>query len=364
MKKTLLAAMVSCCILPFATMAATLEQRISTLEDALLITEEEVRDLHKELDTRLIVAGYADVEYIVDNRASKEPGFRLHHLSLFFKQQINEKWRFFSEIEYEDAPLFDSNGTTDGKIFVEAVNIDFQWRPGTNFRAGRFFTPAGIWSIDHYPPYVPTQERPQHIRKIFPQLVNGVMAYGTVPVGENFVSYELYSGNGEGNTGHNDDNSEKAVGLRITTSLPYLKQFDIGASYYHDTLNDDTLPAIDRAEKTVAGGHVKFKVDHVTVQAEYADANMEPAAAASYHMKGYYLQTLYDFDRWTIGYRYDFYASDTTATEDLTTNSLFVNYHVSKDVILKLEFHDVEDDDISKENYTKTIASIGINLGN
>jgi len=154
-------------------------------------------DLSKEIENNITISGYADVEY----RGSSEPGineeFRMHHLSLFFSKQFDNNVKFFSEIEYEDTPKFegknDGSGdleTASGKIFVEALNFDWNYSQHLNIRAGRFFTPAGIWSEDHYPPFVTTQERPLHIRKIFPQLIDGLSLFGSTEFTTNhFFNY-------------------------------------------------------------------------------------------------------------------------------------------------------------------------------
>jgi len=331
---------------------------------------EEIEDLHQSDESEVKINGYVDVEYHVDSRDSIASGFRLHHFSLFFKKQLAEKWRFFSEIEYEDAPKFEGEGEpqpapalgsvvddAEGKIFVEAVNIDYLWRPTASFRVGRFFTPAGIWSIDHYPPFVPTQIRPGHIRKVFPQVVDGAAAYGTIPMGDTFFNYDIYTGNGEGNTGKKDENRQKAAGVRAYFILPYLQYFELGASGYTDELNNDD-------EKTAYGIHAKIQTGKFTLQAEGSDAKIEPLATPSYHVKGHYGQLLYDFtDKWAFGYRYDFYDQKSIDVKDETTNSFFINYHVNKDITLKLEHHDVKDDDVAVEDHKLDIISLVYYLG-
>ena len=110
-------------------------------------------------------------------------------MSLFFTKDFGNGWSFFSEVEYEDGPKFEGDGTTlssqDGKIFLESVNMTYLHKPDLSARVGRFFTPAGIWSVDHYPPFVGTQLRPQHIRKIFPQVIDGAGVFGSLTLKDN-----------------------------------------------------------------------------------------------------------------------------------------------------------------------------------
>jgi len=372
------------CLCPVITRAATtdeLEARLQALQEELrTITQYETSN---QQDQGMTVAGYTDAAYTVDSRNTISPTFYLHHLSLFFKQEISQQWRFFSEVEFEDTPQFSTGdpitvlncgpdkicgtaddtyttintlGTSEGTIFTEALNLDFSWRAFASLRLGRFFTPAGIWSIDHYPPFVATQERPRHIRKIFPQTTDGLIVYGIVPVLSHFVSYDLYVGNGEGNTSYEDQNNHKALGLRLNLDLPYLNNFTVGTSLYHDVLNDGT-------DKKAFGAHAKIRQGDVELQSEYANALLEPVAGNSYRKQGYYLQGLYQINNWTLGLRYDFYDSQTSLKVNETTRSVFVNYHITENLNLKLESHAIKLQDPALEDYHKTIISINASLG-
>jgi len=377
------------CLAQSATMAE-LEARLQTMEEELNFIKENDEQAHEaigDIKQNMTVAGYSDASYIIDSRDNTRPTFHLHHLSLFFKQKLNKNWRFFSEIEFEDAPKFgdidtitvldcgpdgicggggsaDDSAKTintlneaEGKIFTEAFNLDYTWRPYASFRVGRFFTPAGIWSIDHYPPFVSTQERPRHIRKIFPQTTDGAMVYGIIEISNHFVSYDAYISNGEGNSAHEDQNTHKAFGLRLGIDLPYLDNTNIGTTLYNDLLNDGS-------DKTAFGLHAKLLYNNYEIQTEYADALLNPASGSNYHMQGYYLQGQYHFSHWNLGLRYDYYTQDTSQASDEITNTLFTSYHITENLNVKLEHHIVELEDPAHQDYQKTIISINANLGN
>jgi len=347
----------------YSATTSELETEIKKNDETVSILQDQVSLLEKSLNSQLKISGYADVEYKSSSVFDEPNSFRLHHFSLFFKKQINEKWRFFSEIEFEDAPKieFDGDPTNckgcSGKIFVEAVNIDYVWKPQSALRFGRFFTPAGIWSIDHYPPFVPTQERPLHIRKLFPQLVDGAAIFGNIPLSGSFLSYDLYFGNGEGNTAKKDENSSKASGLNLNLSIPTLAHTEFGATFYKDTLNNDD-------EKTVSGVHTKLIISDFTFQAEYADAEINPVSGTKFNNKGYYGQLYYNYVKWIVGYRYDFLDENTTIANDAQMrNVFFINYRVDKDIVVKLEHVEKEPEDSEKEGTHFTIASVAIYLG-
>ena len=340
---------------------------VADLEEAVILSEETVADIQQKQEYAMDVSGYADVEFIRED--NNDMGFRMHHLSLFFQKKISEKWSFFSEIEFEDAVLHDfSNasvedadgkqrdvavGDASGKLFVEAVSFDYQWKPEAIFRIGRFFTPTGIWSVDHYPPFLSTQERPAHIRNIFPQLIDGAMAYGTLRLGSSFMNYNAYFSNGEGNIGRRDKNNDKAVGLKtnLKMRLAMFKQFEFGAAAYLDPSDS----SVNDERKTAIGGHMKFRVLDLIVQAEGAASQYESAPSRV----GYYAQLTYAPNRWSGGYRYDVYDEDMDVAGEKLTHTVFINYRTTPNVVLKLEHHFMDD---GSGFANKTIASIAAYL--
>ena len=392
-KKLIVPAFVGLALAPAIASSATLkelEDRINQLEEEALIATEGVYELSTSNDNRMKISGYTDVEYHTSTKKDSVDGFRLHHMSLFFEKDLGSKWHFFSEIEYEDAPKFegegesqpgtipfdvDGDGTIDpgeviavsdgeviddaqGKIFVEAVNLTYKWRQEANFRIGRMFTPGGIWNVDHYPTFVPTQERPQHIRKMFPQVMDGAQAFGTVALGSVFANYDLYYANGTGNTAKHDHNQAKATGAKLSLIFPVLNHFELGASVYNDP--EDT--AKNDEEYSATGFHGKIKAGPVTLQFEQAASAWDVD-----EREGYYAQLLYDWDKYTFGVRNDYYDSDAddTATESgKTQNSVFVNYHVNKNVTLKAEYHAVDHEDDATKDYGKAVFSVVGYLGN
>lgn len=358
-----------------------LEKQVEQLHDEVAFLQEQLEETTVANSNRMSISGYTDLEYRYSTEENFEPGFRLHHLSFFFEKNLSEDWKFFSEIEYEDAPKFESEGQTvevddgdpntdnpeaavfkdaNGKIFVEAVNFTYFFNPKLNFRGGRFFTPAGIWSVDHYPPFVGTQIRPAHIRNIFPQVVDGVTLFGTFPMGNTFLNYDLYMGNGENATGKQDNNSEKASGLKFAFLFPTFKYFEFGGTVYQDTLknskNEDT--------KLALGAHMKMKFSLFTLQGEYANGTIDKMDGSSYDRIGYYGQLQMDTRHWTLGARYDYYDEDNTDNNSLTTNSAFINYHVTESIVVKLEHHLYDQEDVTKEDFDLTIGSVVLYLGN
>lgn len=356
------AVLISLLILPLTTMATQkneINQELKNLKAEIENLYDEVATLESASDSWVNVSGYADVEYTSSDKAGVNDGFRMHHLSMFFEKRFDKNFSFFSEIEYEDAPKFeseyDSNTfiASEGKIFVEAVNMTYSFNSEVSIRVGRMFTPAGIWSEDHYPPFVPTQDRPLLVRKIFPQLIDGIALRSTLPIGDTYLSYSVYTGNGENNGGHNDNNSSKAFGATGSFIFP-AHNLKLGATFYTDTLNDST-------DKTVYGFHGKIKFEAFTIQTEYATAHFDSVNFEDYDTRGFYAQALYDYNDWTFGSRYDFFNKNTNNDEEHIKQSVFVNYHINSTTSIKAEYH-INDFEIATD-YNNYILSITTFLG-
>lgn len=340
-----------------------------TIKDAEQ-AQDSALELEKQIHSKLQASGYADVEYRDTSNSGSPPGFRIHHFSLILTKQIDEHWRSFAEIEYEDAPRMEfkpGSPTCEtgcgGQIFLEAMNVDYSPSDAVGVRFGRFFTPAGIWSIEHYPPFVVTQERPLHIEHIFQPLIDGVLLHGTVPVKALFLNYDLYAGNGEGSSGNSDNNTKKSLGLRAAFTLPWLTQFEIGLSANADTLGNSDQP---ETRKLATGLHTKLRMGQVAFQTEIARASFKPQTSAKYSKNGFYAQLGYDLTATTkLGYRYDVfndYAPDTATKVGDKRNSVFANYRAHKNVVMKLEHHQTKRDNAGG-NERLTIASVVVYLG-
>jgi hypothetical protein len=339
---------------------AAINERLDELEAITEGNTAFVEDVETGLDRLLKVSGYTDAEFIVSDIEGENSRFRMHHFSMFLESRISDEIKVFTEIEYEDAPSleFTPDGTpkaTEGKILVEQVYTDFSPRPNITIRVGRYLTPAGIWLIHHYPPFVPTQGRPLHIRKIFPQYLDGIEVIGSAELGFQVLGLEAYVSNGEGNSGNGDLNDQKAFGGRLSTTFPSLFDMRIGLSGYSDTLNDDTA-------KNAYGVDLQARVAMVRIQAEYATAALEPSGGASYNATGYYAQGTVDISDFSVTYRYDFYeASDIIDGDAATVHTGAVNYHLSPVAVLKLELNSYLFENADND-YNEVIVSSAISF--
>ncbi len=348
------------CCYPLVGLAVTPEENAATiqsLKDELAITKEQITDINSQTANQMEIYGYATVSMETSSRSGTNDGFNLGDFSVISEKLLSDKWRFFSELEYEDAPQIDSAnlGNSSGAIFVETLNFTYLYSPQLNFRAGRFPTPAGIWSVNHYPPFVPTREVPQLIKNsIFPDFTDGVVVYGAKSFSSSFLKYNLFVGNGEGNPGEADLNSDKATGLNVALILPYFEHFEIGATVYSDTLNNGT-------KKDVQGAHSKIELGKFNFQGEYATANLDPVSGATTSSSGYYTQLMYELQHWAFGVRHDWY--DETEGDGINPrviDSVFANYFFTSNIVVKLEHHQIDE---AAGNETLTVLSLGAYFG-
>ncbi len=335
-----------------------LKSEVEDLKSRLEVVESEGEDFADRIARFVTISGYADGEYIATDKDGDNNRFRVHHLSLFFKKQVAEQWRLFSEVEYEDAPQIE-DGTADGELFVEVFYIEYLPSRYANLRLGRFLTPGGIWNVEHYPPFVATQNKPQHIKKIFPQVTDGLQLHGSANVSDVLADYILYVGNGSGNSGHGDGNENKGVGGRLKLTLPvsFLTTTEVGFSAYGEKDNDDL-------KRRAYGADLRLQWKGLRFQGEYAKGNFDPSTGADYHRTGYYGQFIYDYKKLSFIYRYDRYEPDSTVNDDETTiNTVALNYHFTPSVVAKVEDNFVNPEDTAAEDYYEAIFSIAIYLG-
>ncbi|MBI5561637.1 MAG: porin [Deltaproteobacteria bacterium] len=334
---------------------AGLKKRV---EDAELSDDEFKQNL-LGLSNLVDISGYADAEYIITNQQDENNRFRLHHLSLFFSKDVQKDWKFFSEVEFEDAPRVESNTASDtikksqGVIFVEQMYLQYHPRFDWDVRVGRFLTPAGYWSIYHYPPYVPTQRYPLFFKVMFPEVSDGLQLRKSVPLGEMTMDTHIYAANGSGNSGNGDRNNNKAAGARV--NLDVISGLSTGLSYYREKDNLDSMNSTYGAHLVVS--HKAFKV-----QTEYIRRHNRPKSTGAFNDESWYGQLSYDVGQWTLAGRYDWYDPDNT----IAGNCLYrytgaLNYHVTHNVVGKAEYNRNLFEDRSKKEALRRFMWVDFN---
>jgi len=327
----------------------------------------------RPVSSLLNIGGYADAEYHLTSEKGKSNGFRLHHLSIFLSKDIQKQWKFFSEIEYEDAVQIDSGTSSDannstvktaqGNLFVEQMYIDYQSSRKWNLGIGRFLTPWGIWGMHNYTPNTPTQRTPLTYDVVFPVFLDGVLFKKEFGYRGRDYATHFYYVNGSNNPGSGDRNQNKGIGLRVETDISDLvDKFDgliVGGSFFRETNNDEI--------KTNAFAlHALARVnEETTVQAEYAlRRNGQAGSAKAYFDKGLYIQVLHERDKWTFVGRYDTYdPNDNITRNDHDRYTIGANYHFAENVVGKAEINKNLFDSLSQPDFFEIVISVAVSLG-
>ena len=325
--------------------------------------QEDTKQSYSNISKLVDVSGYADAEYNVTNQPGENNHFRIKHLSLFFSKDIQKEWKLFSEVEYEDGPLIDSNDKTStvsksqGMVFLEQMYIQYRPSVDMNLRLGRYLTPFGIWSIYHYPPYVPTQTNPLFFKVMFPEVSDGLQISKSFSIKKSLLDANLYVGNGGGNSGGTDLNNNKGVGARVNYGNDMISGLEVGASYYREK---DNLAAM----QNVYGGHMLYTRSRFQLQSEYILRRNRPANSGSFNDAGFYALATYDIDKWTVAGRFDWYnGNQNIGGSDHYRYTGALNYHIAHNIIAKTEFNRNIFTDPNTRNYNEIIFALAVAIG-
>jgi hypothetical protein len=212
--------------------------------------------------------------------AENASSFVLGDLDFYFDAQPIRDWRSLVEIRYSNAPLGsiqsygglggqfsrvttrqgDANAASPiaqqwaGEIIIERAQID--WTPTQLFklRVGDFFTPFGIWNVDHGSPTLIPIALPDSIAYgSLPLRQIGLMAYGNGFVGPWELGYmaTLTNGRQELSTFAFDDN--RGYGGRLYASKDSGDQvLKFGVSGYAGQVRDKEVDLVSFSPTTFA----------------------------------------------------------------------------------------------------------------
>ncbi len=193
--------------------------------------------------------------------------FVVGNIDLYFDFNPHPDWRALAEIRFTNAPHGDIEefGGITGKNFKRTNTSQFdphatqlnarlwggytvierawiEWKRFQQFRlrTGSFFTPFGIWNVDHGSPTLISSAMPQFIQQnFFPVRQTGMQALGSFFAGDWEVAYRAWLTNGRTEISTLDFTDDKAFGGRFFAKKDggtVRSQF--GASYHHGRVSD------------------------------------------------------------------------------------------------------------------------------
>lgn len=189
-------------------------------------------------DTGLSLGGYATASY--EDLQHAPSRVALDNLSLFVWWQGEGRWKFFSELDYENVLASNSAGQEGEERYLalERLYLDYDVTDTATLRAGKFLTPIGRWNLIHATPLVWTTSRPLTTTRIFPTNVTGLMLYGTLPAVATGFEYTLYGSRGnEIRPNPGIDTFDEVFGAHAT--LPVSSEGQVGFSLAMFEQEDD-----------------------------------------------------------------------------------------------------------------------------
>jgi hypothetical protein len=169
---------------------------------------------------------------------SRRAKLDLSHLSSIFWWEPSPAWKTLAEIDLQDVVQVPSHSDEDGPnsepyIALDRLYADYRAADSLSVRAGKFLTPIGHWNQEHSDPQVWTVLRPLISQSAFPTSVTGLMIFGSVPIGTQWIDYQTYaSGGGEWRPSPRSRPFDRALGGRVSTSLNPALQIGISATRF------------------------------------------------------------------------------------------------------------------------------------
>jgi hypothetical protein len=275
------------------------------------------------VDESTIIAGYFDTNAWT---------FAMGNVDFYFDVNPHPDWRGLAEIRFTNAPRgrinnfggiagtferentqqFDPGGTVAnapiwlGGVIIERAWIEWQRYQSFRVRTGHFFTPFGIWNVDHGSPTLISAFLPQFIQQMyFPIRQTGVQGLGSFFAGEWEFAYRAWISNGREDENNLDFNDDKAFGTRIFARKDVGQvKTQIGASYHrgrvaNKVVNITSVPPASEEirfdiEETVAYrenivgvdlsvdvGRTRFRTEGVAQLTEYEQGKRPPPSVTS-----------------------------------------------------------------------------------
>ncbi|MBD3315270.1 MAG: hypothetical protein GF344_05750 [Chitinivibrionales bacterium] len=122
-----------------------------------------------------------------------------------------------------------------GGVQIERAWIEWSPRDYMNLRFGKFFTPFGIWNVDHGLPILISPRAP-YLLTYIPRTQTGLQLHGTAYLPVTDVNYSAYISNGRGlEHAFDDNNREKSFGgrLKLNFQSPFFYELSLGGSFYY-----------------------------------------------------------------------------------------------------------------------------------
>ena len=312
--------------------------------------------------------------------ATNEPGasvwsFHQHHLNLVTVYDLDDRWRLFTEVEYEHGPALEGSKGT-GEVILERAVLEYHLSDAFEARVGKFLTPFGLYNERHdaTPSYL-SVSLPNSVysdlrvndlgrtQDLFAKFSTGAQVRGTLARSGWEGEYALYVSNGRGPAPSQlDNNGNKGVGGRLVVRIPG-NGIQLGASYY-DERNGEAA----NTRQQSLGFDATIRYHGLLLESEALVPRLEKVSLAGAPngafrtARAYYVQISHPFtDAVTPFARFDSFDNDVSVTGDRETELVAgLNFAATGSVFLKTEVHFDRFQNPARENHQLYLGSITV----
>ncbi len=257
---------------------------------------------YAQIGDKIKINGYGSVEFEKllgdEGRGDKNGSFDSDGLDLVFNFLPTDRVRVGMDLTWEHGAATESGF---GNVAVEYGFIEYYGNDWLKGRAGKMFTPFGLYNEIHTakPLFLAVKEPSATDRtdrlgspiRFFPRWASGLALVGQGQLSGREVEYQVHLTNGDSlvtNPFEKDDNVAKAVAVRAR--FHPTKALALGASFYND---DFVEPTPDGEPGTTNASRLSWSVDGVWetkragVEVEYVHGRLAPSAAPSFWRLGF-----------------------------------------------------------------------------
>jgi hypothetical protein len=327
------------------------------------------------------INGYSSFEFEKqfgdDGKGDPNGSFDADLFDLVFNIFATDHLRIAADLTWEHG-----SATEDGRgnVAVEYAFGEYLVKDWLKIRAGKMFTPFGIYNEIHTAkPVFLTVKEPLSTnkndkfgsdRRFYPRWATGIAALGNFQLQKINADYIVLISNGEQentNPYEEDDNKEKSIAGRLRFTP--ISDLNLGVSLYSDQLSElDTLgeDTGDRTSLFSYGGQAEWNYNNLAIELEYVAGSLDPSYASKTSAYAYTAMVSYLIKQILTPYlRYEFLDPNTDIEKDEANQFIYgLNIKISESLFLKAEMNTVnskqQNERFEGSDYSEFKAAIAI----
>lgn len=328
--------------------------------------------------SNLKMYGFFDLEAEVTTKdaAGKLWTFDQHHLNIITIYKVDQRFRVYSEVEYEHGPALSSE-SVQGEFYLANAYLEYKHTDALRIRVGQFVSPFGIYNELHdATPSIVSTKLPHSVYgehrlstgaegRLYAKFSTGIQLLGNLFSGRWEGAYHVYLSNGRGPaSAEQDNNANKGVGFRLSISPP-ISGLRLGSSFYTDQNGLDG----DTRHRTFAFDaefdHTNFHLESEMIFFSLQEVDLANVPIDRYRRgRGSYVLASYRIrDRLTPFARYEIINHDLDLENTIHDNFMIgLNFAVTSKVYIKNEVHFHNAFKSNEPSYELYVTSVAVAL--